>query len=297
MHLSMRHARRALLGAATGALFLAGLPGAGHAATLSLCISPHGRIDSVNTSCSVADRLITWDDAGVTGPTGPQGPVGPQGFPGDTGATGPNGPQGPVGPTGAVGVAGATGDTGPKGPTGEEGPQGLQGLQGASGPAGPDGPQGNPGHNGTQSFMLVGGDLGFEVLDQVSSDGGGQGRLSGLFTPRFYGPGNGVDDQLESEAVPIDSGTVTQLWVETKKVPGPGESYTFTLCINSNCKTPVTCSIVLPDLTECSDTVDTQDYTPGDTIALQGIATKGANVTEVSWSVVVKQTAPPPIVF
>src|ERR1700688_1172831 len=89
MHLSVRYARRALLGAAAGALFLAVLPGIGHAGvscdTLSLCISPHGRIDSVNSSCSPADRLITWDSCGVTGPTGPQGPQGPAGSSGDTG--------------------------------------------------------------------------------------------------------------------------------------------------------------------------------------------------------------------
>src|SRR6266481_9143064 len=130
MHLSLRYARRALLGAATGALFLAILPGAGHATTITLCISPHGKIDSVNSSCSPADRLISWDDGGVPGPTGPQGPAGPQGLPGATGATGPQGPQGPFGPTGAIGSAGAVGDTGVKGPTGQEGAPGPQGLQG-----------------------------------------------------------------------------------------------------------------------------------------------------------------------
>ncbi len=286
MHLSMRHARRALLGAATGALFLAGLPGAGHATTLSLCISPHGRIDSVDSSCSVADRLITWDDEGVTGPTGPQGPVGPQGNPGGVGDIGPGGPVGPVGPTGATGTAGGPGDKGPKGPTGVTGRQGNQGAQGDPGPQGPDGPQGPPGLAGTQSFMLVGGDLGDEVQAIYS------GRALGGGNTLFYGPGDGVDKVLESETVPIDSGTVTQLWVQTKNVPGPGQSYTFTLCINSSCKTPVTCSILLPTLTECSDTIDTQDYTPGDTIALQGTASATAVSTDVSWSVVVKRTAP-----
>src|SRR5258708_32101827 len=107
MHFSLTHARRALLGAATGVLFLAGLPGAGHADTLTLCISPKGKIDSVNSSCSPADRLITWDSNGVTGPIGPQGPAGPQGAPGPTGAAGPQGPQGPLSPTGRIGPVGA----------------------------------------------------------------------------------------------------------------------------------------------------------------------------------------------
>jgi len=290
MHLSLRYARRALLGAATGALLLAVLPGAGRADTLSLCISPHGRIDSVNSSCSPADRLITWDSNGVTGPTGPQGPQGPAGPPGDQGATGTQGPVGPVGPTGASGVVGATGDTGPKGPTGTTGPQGPQGLQGAKGPTGVQGPQGLPGHLGTQSFMLTGGDLGSSIQTLDSSEG----ILSGANTPLYYGPGNGVDSIFESEAVPIDAGTATQLWVQVKNVAGPGHSYTFTLCKNGTCDPAgVTCTISLPTLTECSDLTGSVSYNQGDTIYLKGTASIDAQPTEVSWSVVITQTAGP----
>ena len=298
MHLSLRYARRALLGAATGALLLAVLPGAGHAGvscdTLSLCISPHGRIDSVNSSCSPADRLITWDSCGVTGPTGPQGPAGPQGPPGETGAAGPQGPVGPVGPTGASGAAGATGDAGVPGPTGTTGPQGPQGLKGAKGPTGPQGPQGLAGHLGTQSFMLTGGDLGSSVQTLNSSEG----ILSGTNTPLYYGPGNGVDSIFESEAVPIDSGTAAQLWVQTKNVAGPNQTYTFTLCKNGTCDPAgVTCTIALPTLTECSDLTGSVSYKQGDTIYLRGVASSGALPTEVSWSVVITQTAPPLGVF
>ena len=297
MHLSLRYARRALLGAATGALLLAILPGIGHASgecvTLSLCMSPHGKIDSVNSSCSPADRLISWDACGVTGPTGPQGPQGPQGNPGDQGATGPQGPTGPVGPTGATGVAGAPGDQGPKGPTGVTGPQGQQGLQGPPGDQGLTGPQGLPGHLGTQSFLLTGGDLGSSV-QTLNSSNGDNGLLSGLNSPLFYGPGNGVDNKFESEAVPIDSGTASQLWVQVKNVAGPGQTYTFTLCKNGTCDPlGVTCTISLPTLTECSDLVGSVAYGQGDTIYLKGTATPNANETEVSWSVVVTQTAPP----
>ncbi len=110
-------------------------------------------------------------------------------------------------------------------------------------------------------------------------------------SPIFYGPGNGADTQLESEAVPIDASTVTQLWVQTKNVPGPGQSYTFQLCIDSDCTTPpVTCSISLPGLTECNDLSHSQKYEPGDTIALKATATEGAAPTEVSWMVVVHQS-------
>jgi hypothetical protein len=91
--------------------------------------------------------------------------------------------------------------------------------------------------------------------------------------------------------VPIDASTVTQLWVQTKAAPGPGQSYTFQLCINSDCtSSPVTCSINLPNLTECNDLLHSQKYAAGDTIALKGIATDGAAPTEVSWMVVVHQT-------
>ncbi len=294
MHLSLRYARRALLGAATGALFLAVLPGAGHATTITLCISPHGKIDSVNSSCSPADRLISWDDGGVPGPTGPQGPAGPQGLPGATGATGPQGPQGPFGPTGAIGSAGAVGDTGVKGPTGQEGAPGPQGLQGPKGPTGPTGPQGLPGHLGTQSFMLTGGDLGSSVQTRFTSSDGDNGLLGAGNSPLYYGPGNGVDSIFESEAVPIDSGSAAQLWVQVKNVAGPNQTYTFVLCKNSVCDPKgVTCTINLPTLTECSDLVDTLAYSQGDTIYLKGTASPGAAATEVSWSVVITQTALP----
>jgi hypothetical protein len=91
--------------------------------------------------------------------------------------------------------------------------------------------------------------------------------------------------------VPIDASTVTQLWVQTKNVPGPGESYTFQLCINSDCwSSPVTCTIGLPTETECNDLLHIQKYKPGDTIALMGTASTNAAPTEVSWMVVVHQT-------
>jgi collagen triple helix repeat protein len=302
MHLSLRHARRAMLGAAAAALFVTGLPSAGHADTLSLCIGQLGKIVEVNNpdDCFPPKRLITWDSDGVPGATGPQGPAGEQGNPGATGAAGPQGPQGPVGPTGAVGGTGATGDTGPQGPTGATGAQGPQGLQGAQGPQGPvglPGTNGTNGTNGTQEFLLVGGDLGFDVQIFNAEELENSGALSATNTPLFYGPGNGVDNILESEAVPIDSATAGQLEVQTTEVPGPGQSYTFNLCINKNCNTGVTCFINLPGLTECSDLIDTQAYNQGDTIALEAIASSGAAVTEVKWSVVMTQTAPTPTVL
>ncbi len=368
MHVSLRHARRVMLGAALGALFLAGMPGAGQAQTISICVSPKHQniILPPGGSCNPPNRSLTWAEDGVAGPTGPTGPVGlqgpagatgatgetgaqgaagpagaigatgptgatgpagPQGLVGPagaigdvglTGATGPAGPQGPVGPAGAIGDVGNAGATGPQGPAGAMGPQGPQGVpgsQGATGPTGPSGTPGTNGTNGTQSFLLTGGDLGFKVQsynfltyenqfllgNNASATPAAEPTPVGT-TPLYYGPGNGVDSVIESEAVPIDAGTASQLYVETAVNPGDGNSYTFNLCINSNCNTGVTCTIGLPTATECSDTVDTQAYNAGDDIALQGIATSGAyiasngatppdvNATNVKWSVVITQS-------
>jgi hypothetical protein len=243
----------------------------------------------------------------VTGPSGPQGPKGMQGPQGPTGTQGQMGPQGPVGPGGDIGMPGNVGATGPIGLAGEMGQQGPEGPTGPTGPTGATGPSGTPGINGTQFYTLGGGDLGSNVqlLFAYNSTLGGPsgptgGTMPGCATPTcsnspvYYGPGNGADTQLESVAVPIDASTVTQLWVQTKNAPGPGQSYTFQLCINSDCtSSPVTCSINLPTLTECNAGVAStvmQKYTPGDTIALKATASSEAAATEISWMVVVHQT-------
>jgi hypothetical protein len=137
-------------------------------------------------------------------------------------------------------------------------------------------------------MLLTGGDLGTSVETLF----GTQGILNGLDNnPRWYGPGNGVDIGLEQVAVPISNATVTQLWVQTKNVAGPGNFYTFTLCRNSNCSTLVSCTISLPTLTECNDLNHTLDFQEGDTLALEGTASSNANPTQVTWAVVLKQTA------
>jgi hypothetical protein len=298
MHVLLRHARRVMLGVAMGALFLAAAPATGRAQLVTICIAPSNRkIVNVNGTCSPPNRAITWNIDGVTGPAGQQGPPGQQGPAGPTGPMGSMGPMGPAGPAGAVGLLGASGAIGPEGPAGEVGSQGPQGMTGPTGPTGVMGPTGATGVNGTngvQFYTLGGGDLGTNVA-LLFGPGGFDGILSCAgasvgTSPIYYGPGNGSDTVLESEAVPIDASTVTQLWVQTKNVPGPGKSYTFQLCINSSCNSAVTCTIDLPSLTECNDLTHTQVYTPGDTIALKGTADDGAAPTDVSWMVVVHQT-------
>ncbi len=316
MHVSLRHARRMLLGVAMGALFLAAAPRAGQAEILTICIPPHGQniLLPLGGTCSPPNRQITWDSNGVVGPSGPQGPKGMQGPAGPTGAMGEGGPQGPVGPAGVIGpsgLAGATGPIGPAGEVGQQGPQGPTGPTGTTGPQGPTGAAGPNGINGAQYYTLGGGNLGSNVeltfgytsaLGGPSAPSGGNpfcttGTCSN--SPIYYGPGNGADTQLESIAVPIDASTVTQLWVQTTNVPGPGQNYTFQLCINSDCTSPkVTCTIgnnppnsSFPSLTECaSEKGEAQDFQPGDTIALRGTATSAAAPTEVTWLVVMHQT-------
>jgi len=306
MHVSLKHARRVALGVAVGALLLAAVPGSGRADILQLCISPKGQkiLLPLGGTCNKPNRAITWDSNGVTGPSGPQGPKGMQGPQGPTGTAGQMGPQGPVGPGGDIGMPGNVGATGPIGLAGQMGQQGPEGPTGPTGPTGATGPSGTPGINGTQFYTLGGGDLGSNVqlLFAYNTTLGGPsgptgGTLPGCATPTcsnspvYYGPGNGADTQLESVAVPIDASTVTQLWVQTKSAPGPGQSYTFQLCINSDCKSPaVTCSINLPTLTECNDLLHSQKYTPGDTIALKATASPEAVATELTWMVVVHQT-------
>src|SRR5208282_3047509 len=214
MRVSLRHARRAIFGAALGALFLAIMPGTGQAQTCSggiceVCISP--KHQTINThggsACNAPNRLITWVQNGVTGPTGPQGFLGQEGLTGITGPNGPTGPQGPVGPAGTNGIS------------------------------------------GTQSFLLVGGDLGFAVGAFDFFTFGNEFLLGNSTTfppgqsPLYYGPGNGNDNIIESEAVPIDFATAGTLTIETAIPPGPGQKYVFNLCINDNCDTPVTCTI------------------------------------------------------
>ncbi len=296
MHVLLRHARRVMFGVAMGALFLAAAPATSRAQLVTLCYAPHTRkIVNVDGVCSPPNRAITWNVLGVTGSRGQQGPAGEQGPAGPTGPLGSVGPQGPAGPAGAVGPVGNTGATGPEGPAGEVGAEGLQGPTGPTGPTGVTGPTGYTGEagtNGVQYYTLGGGDLGTNV--QLLFGPGFAGILSGTSgigtSPIYYGPGNGSDTIMESEAVPIDASTVTQLWVQTKNVPGAGHHYTFQLCVNSVCASNVTCTIDLPTLTECNDLKDYQHYNPGDTIELEGTADDGAAPTDVSWMVVLHQT-------
>lgn len=288
MHVLLRHARRIVLGVAMGALFLTAAPGASQAQPVSICVNPKSGLIllPLGGPCNPPNRQISWDESGVVGPTGPTGPMGNEGAAGPMGATGPSGPQGPVGPAGDIGPVGLVGATGPIGLSGFEGPQGPEGPTGATGPTGPTGATGPSGTNGVQFYTLGGGDLGSNV--QLAFGDGSS--LSGTNSPIYYGPGNGADTHLESEAVPIDASTETQLWVQVKNVPGPGQTYAFNLCVNGTCDMTASCEMSLPSLTECQDLTDSVKFSAGDTIALKATASSGAAPTEVTWMVVMHQT-------
>lgn len=295
---------------AGGAIGVAGPTGASGPSGPQGLAGPAGPIGSTGTPGA----------SGPAGPGGLAGIAGAIGVIGPTGASGQAGPSGPVGPGGADGLVGNLGPTGPGGEgggMGAQGPQGQQGAQGLTGSNGLPGLAGLNGTNGTQSFLLTGGDLGFKVqfynyINFTGPNGPNEFLLGGAsstpipgWSPLYYGPGNGVDQVLNSEAVPVDAGVASHLYVETASTasganPEPFPStYKFELCINSNCHTGVTCTITLPTLTECQDLVDTQAYNAGDDIALKGIASSGcgidcAQATNVKWSVVYALTTPPP---
>lgn len=217
---SIKRTLRWILGASAAALILIGIPTAGRAQTISICVK-NGHIKSVNGNCSPRQTEVSWSEVGASGTAGPQGPMGvpgptgQQGLPGltgltgpagTTGATGPTGPQGPtgaagatgpqgatgpVGPLGLQGAAGATGSQGPTGPTGPDGPIGLQGIPGITGPQGPTGLQGAAGLIGVTGPQGAQGPQGATAVNSIILSGGtGGGALATEFgTGLAVGPG------------------------------------------------------------------------------------------------------------
>jgi hypothetical protein len=250
---SFNQTLRWILGASTAALMLIGIPTAGHAQTINICIQ-HGLIKSVNGTCGPHQFPLSWQEvgsAGLPGPQGPQGvqgpagqqgiaglpgltgpagaqgatgPRGPQGPTGAAGATGPQGPTGPVGPTGPEGLAGAAGAQGPDGPAGPAGPIGLQGIPGIAGLQGPQGLQGPTGPVGPTGPQGLQGAQGSAAVNSVILAGGtGGGLLAAGFgtglnptTPIVIGIGNASDTAAnDAELSPLPAaGTLANFRVQ-----------------------------------------------------------------------------------
>lgn len=251
---SFNQTLRWILGASTAALMLIGIPAAGHAQAVSLCVN-HGLVKSVNGSCAPKQTLVgPWAQTGAPGPAGPQGqtgvqgptgqqgiggltgvtgpagangatgPTGPQGPTGAAGATGPQGPDGPAGPTGPEGVPGVAGLQGPAGPQGAAGPIGLQGIPGVIGPQGPQGLQGPTGPVGPIGVTGLPGPAGAPAVNSVLITGGtGGGFLAAHFSTGLsadssivVGAGNASDTAAnDAELSPLPSaGTLANFRVK-----------------------------------------------------------------------------------
>ncbi len=209
-------------------------------------------------------KVESGQDSIVTSTTyvcnGPEGPQGIQGEPGPTGPTGPIGPTGATGAQGPIGPIGPTGATGATGPTGAIGPTGATG---ATGPAGPAGPQGDPGPAGPT------GATGIAILA-----GGSSGNLSGSSTQYvdMFLIGSNSSESNVIHPVPV-AGALTDLSVVLNGTIGAApNSYTFTVRQNSATPaTPITCQVLGPSGTTCSDNVNCMPLNAGDTIDLQSV--------------------------
>ncbi|HSC35466.1 MAG TPA: hypothetical protein VLG45_09340, partial [Thermodesulfobacteriota bacterium] len=192
---------------------------------------------------------------GAEGPQGTQGDPGPTGVAGPVGPAGATGPAGPAGPIGPIGPTGATGATGPAGPPGPAGPEGEEGEEGPAGPAGPAGPTGA---------------TGISILA-----GGSSGNLSNSSTQyidMFLISSNSSESNV-IHPIPV-AGTLTDLSVVLNGTIGSApNSYTFTVRMNSATPltTPITCQVLGPSGTACSDNVNCMSLNAGDTIDLQSV--------------------------
>ena len=272
MHVSLKHARRVVLGVAMGALLLAAAPGSGRADILQICVSPRYQkvVLPLGGTCNKPNRAITWDSNGVAGPTRA---ARSQGYARTAGTDRHRGSDG----TARSGRTGWSHRNAWECRSDGSDRSGWRNGSARTGRAdwadrtdwsrrdraGAPWNQRNPVlHAGRwrpwqqrRVAVCLQQHLGRTVRANRRNNAGCATPTCGN-SPIYYGPGNGADTQLESVAVPIDASTVTQLWVQTKNAPGPGQSYTFQLCINSDCTTSaVTCSINLPTLTECNDLV------------------------------------------
>jgi hypothetical protein len=66
--------------------------------------------------------------------------------------------------------------------------------------------------------------------------------------------------------------------------PGTGNSYAFTVMRNG-VATAITCTVSGNSTTTCSNVVNTQSFTAGDTISLQSVPASSPTARSVSWSV------------
>jgi len=274
---------RWMLGASAAALLLLGIPTAGRAQMVNICVQ-HGLVKSINSACVGKQIPLSWSEVGGAGLAGAQGPQGAGGVVGPAGSEGAQGVAGNSGPTGPIGLQG------PPGPVGPSGPQGLQGAAGPVGPLGPSGPQGLAGIPAVNSVVISGGLGGSRLssfygttLHNTDDTCIGAGNASDLFVNR------------PSEYSPLPSGgTLSNFRVQLSTNPtGPtraGDSFFVGSCTvpspTTNCGLVIiTCTVIGPD-TSCSDTSHTVTLTAGQLIFVDALPITGSENTipGASWS-------------
>lgn len=279
---SFKNAWRWLVGASAAAMLIASIAPVASADTglITLCISRKGKIVGVDLPfCQPHNFRLVWNIPGAAGPQGPNGPTGPTGPTGAVGPTGSQGAVGVLGPTGPLGSTGLTGPAGAQGVTGLAGPTGNTGPTGLTGPAGATGVAGLPGDFIT---TLTGGTLG----SNIGAAAGIQLTALDIATaPIWMAPGNGADNSQSTIAVPTPGGCASHLQVKLDFSPGTANTYSFFVCAQGNCATPLTC-VISNAATTCSDDIDTVAYAPGDSLSVLAYNSLGTTNTtvDVGWS-------------
>jgi hypothetical protein len=281
MEIRVKYAWRWLVGASAAAMLIAIISPVANADTglITLCISRKGKIVGVDLPfCQPHNFRLAWNIPGAAGPQGPNGPTGPTG---PTGAAGPTGSQGPLGIGGVMGPMGVTGLTGPEGAQGVTGLAGPIGNTEPTGSVGPVGATGVTGVSGDFITTLTGGTLG----NDIGAAAGIQLTAAVILSdPIWMAPGNGADTIQSTIAVPTPGGCASHLQVSLDEDPGPGNSYSFFVCVQGDCATPLTCAIS-NNTSTCFDDTHSVSYAPGDSLSVLAYTPLGTPATlDVGWS-------------
>jgi hypothetical protein len=146
---------------------------------------------------------------------------------------------------------------------------------------GPAGATGVTGFSGDFKTTLTGGTLG----NDIGAAAGIQLTAAVIRTdPIWMAPGNGADTIQSTIAVPTPGGCANHLQVSLDEDPGTGNSYSFFVCVQGDCATPLTCVISNANFT-CSDDTHSVPYAPGDSLSVLAFTSLGTPATvDVGWS-------------
>src|SRR5208282_1199282 len=143
------------------------------------------------------------------------------------------------------------------------------------------GTNGADGFDGDFITTLTGGTLG-----DITGAAAGIQLTSGVTAifPIWMAPGNGADTIQSTIAVPTPGGCAFDLQVSTDEDPGTANAYTFIVCDQGDCATPLTC-VISDANTTCFDDSHNVAYAPGDSLSVVAFNSAGAPATlDVGWS-------------